>query len=60
MIVTITVLKKSINKLPTNGNIKNAIGAGPNLFTIEFILAIPLGVAPKPNPQCPAARTAAS
>ena len=39
---------------------KNAVGAGPNLPDTDVIFAIPFGVAPKPNPQWPAANIAAS
>lgn len=60
MKVVITAeLKNSINSAPTKGNIKNELGDGPYLFVTDSILAIPLGVAPIPKPQCPAYNTAA-
>ncbi len=49
----------SINNDPTNGNMKNALGAGLYLEVTDSIFAIPFGVDPRPNPQCPAASTAA-
>ena len=58
--VIIAGLKKSINKLPTNGIIKNAVGEGPYFSVTDVIFAIPFGVAPNPNPQCPAVKIAAS
>nr|MBK5235464.1 hypothetical protein [Clostridium sp.] len=45
-IVIIPALKKSINKLPTSGTIKNALGAARNLDVKASMLAIAFGVAP--------------
>lgn len=56
----IAELKKFINKLPTNGSIKNAVGAGPYFSSTDCIFAIAVGTAPSPNPQCPTAIIAAS
>ncbi len=52
-------LKNSTNNAPTSGNMKNALGDGPYLEVTDSIFAIPFGVAPRPNPQWPAASTAA-
>lgn len=58
--IIIMELEKSIRNAPTIGNTKKALGAVPYLSTTAVIFAIPLGVAPIPNPQCPAASTAPS
>jgi len=58
--VTIKEFTKLINKLPTNGTIKNALGDGPYLLSTDCILAIAVGTAPNPKPQCPTAIIAAS
>ena len=52
-------LKNSTNNAPTSGNMKNALGDGQYLEVTDYIFAIPFGVAPRPNPQWPAASTAA-
>ena len=59
-VVIISALKKSINKLPTSGTTKYAVGAGPYLAVIACMFAIAFGVAPIPNPQKPDVITAAS
>ena len=51
---------KSIKQAATIGRIKNAFGEGPLAVVKVSILAIAFGEAPKPNPQCPVAITAAS
>ena len=56
----IMLLKKSINKLPTNGTTKQALGAGPYFLVMACMFAIALGVAPMPNPQVALDITAAS
>lgn len=58
--VMITALKKSMNNDPTNGITKKALTDGPLALVNASMLAIALGVAPIPNPQCPQAITAAS
>ena len=59
-VVIISALKKSMNRLPTNGTTKYAVGAGPYFAVIACMLAIAFGVAPIPNPQKPDVITAAS
>lgn len=51
---------KSTKNAPHNGTIKNALCEGPYIFVIACIFATAVGVAPKPKPQCPAAKTLAS
>ena len=50
-VVSTMELKKSTNKLPTNGTMKNALGAAPERSARAFMLAMALGVAPIPKPQ---------
>lgn len=49
-----------INKLPTNGTMKNALGEGPYFAVRVDIFAIAVGTAPNPKPQCPDVIIAAS
>ena len=59
--VVITIeLKKSMNKPPTMGTAKKAVGEGPYRFVRVCILAMALEVAPIPKPMKPAVMTAAS
>ena len=53
-------LTRLINKLPTKGTIKNALGEGPYLESMTCIFAMAVGTAPKPKPACPTVITAAS
>lgn len=50
----------SIRNAPTIGTTRNAVRDGPNLLTVEPILAIAFGVAPNPWPRKPEIITAAS
>ena len=47
-----------MNRLPTNGTTKYAVGAGPYFAVIACMFAIAFGVAPIPNPQKPDVITA--
>lgn len=49
-----------INKEPTKGTMKNALGEAPYLLSTDCMFAIAVGTAPNPNPQCPTAIIAAS
>ncbi|KFJ97692.1 hypothetical protein BF23_21710 [Klebsiella variicola] len=55
-----SALTMSIKNAPTIGTTRKAICDGPKRSVIACILAIAVGVAPRPNPQWPAASTAAS
>ena len=46
----IAELTRLINRLPTSGTIKNALGEEPYLESITCILAIAVGTAPRPKP----------
>src|SRR5471032_384769 len=50
----------SIKNAPTIGTTKKARCDGPKRLVMACILAIAVGVAHSPKPQCPAASTAAS
>ena len=56
----IMALDISIKKAPTNGMIMKAFGDAPNFFVTADMLAIAVGVAPRPRPAKPAEITAAS
>ena len=59
-VVIISALKKSMNRLPTNGHYE-VCGPEPDLLAvIACMFAIAFGVAPIPNPQKPDVITAAS
>jgi len=47
MIITLVI---SIKNAPTNGTTRNALCDPPNLLVIAVMLAIAVGVAPKPRP----------
>ena len=49
-----------MNRLPTRGTMKNALGEEPYLLSITYILAIAVGTAPRPKPVIPTVITAAS
>lgn len=50
-VVMITELTRLINKLPTNGTIKNALGDGPYFSSRVCMFAIAVGTAPSPKPH---------
>ncbi len=58
--VIIVALTGSMIKDPMRGMTKKAVGAGPKISVIAVMLAMALGVAPKPKPQTPLVMTAAS
>ena len=49
-----------MNRLPTNGTTKYAVGAGPYFAVIACMFAIAFGVAPMPKPQKAVVMQAAS
>ena len=53
-------IDRSMIKDPMRGITKKAVGAGPKISVIAVMLAMALGVAPKPKPQTPLVMTAAS
>ena len=54
------LLRKSANKLPTSGMSRYAFTEGAYFSQTACMFAMAFGVAPIPNPQVPAASTAAS
>ena len=56
----VKALAISMKKAPTIGTMRKATCDGPNRSVTACILAMAVGVAPSPKPQCPAAITAAS
>ena len=51
--ITVALIKSTKNA-PHNGTIKNALCEGPYILVMACMLATAVGVAPIPNPQCPA------
>ena len=56
----IAAFVKLLIRPPITGTTKKAIFEYPYLSQTVFIVAIDTGTAPKPNPVCPTAITAAS
>ena len=49
-----------INRLPTSGTMKKAVGEEPYLASMTCMLAMAVGTAPRPKPVWPTVMTAAS
>lgn len=60
VVIMIGIANTSIRKAPTIGTIRYALREGPKRSVTAAMLAIALGVAPRPWPVKPATITAAS